>query len=280
MKKTTTRGFRAPGFRVPGFKASGISCGIKANGIKDLALIFAESPATAAGVFTKNAVVSPTVTWCRKVLKSSKTFRAVLVNSGNANACTGPRGMEDCRETAVRLAKKGFPLTWGLYLDADGGRERFAQYPSTMNMMYKSNGEQYQPGETWRQPDLAKVLKRIQKQGRDGFYRGPTAQKLADFMAANGGLITENDLAQYEAIERQPIHGTYNGYDVYAMPPPSSGGIALVEMLNILEGYDLKSVGHNSAQYMHLLTEAMRRAFADRAQFIGDPDFNENLPIE
>ena len=98
-------------------------------------------------------------------------------------------------------------------------------------------------------------------------------------MAANGGLITEEDLASYEAIEREPIRGNYRGYEIISMPPPSSGGVALVEMLNILEGYDLAALGHNSADYLHVLTEAMRRAYADRAEHLGDPDFNESMPL-
>jgi len=121
---------------------------------------------------------------------------------------------------------------------------------------------------------------RIQKEGRDGFYKGKTARLLAEYMKKHGGMITEEDLARYEAVEQAPVRGTYRGYDVVAMPPPSSGGVALIEMLNILEGYDLKAIGHNSALYLHLLTEAMRRAFADRAEHIGDPAFNPNMPLE
>jgi gamma-glutamyltranspeptidase/glutathione hydrolase len=116
-------------------------------------------------------------------------------------------------------------------------------------------------------------LARIRDQGRDGFYRGETARLFAEEMRRVGGLITEDDLARYEAKERPPIRGTYRGYEIVSMPPPSSGGVALVEMLNILEGYDLKRSGHDSPQYVHLLVEAMRRAFLDRARFLGDPDF-------
>ena len=99
-------------------------------------------------------------------------------------------------------------------------------------------------------------------------------------MKKHNGLITKKDLANYEAVEQKPIHGTYRGYDVYGMSPPSSGGVAIVEMLNILEGFDLKAIGHNSALYIHLLTEAMRTAFADRAEHLGDPAFNPEMPIE
>jgi gamma-glutamyltranspeptidase / glutathione hydrolase len=123
-------------------------------------------------------------------------------------------------------------------------------------------------------------LRRIQENGRAGFYAGETARGVAADMRAHGGLITEADLAAYEARERKPIHETHRGFDIYSMPPPSSGGIAIVEMLNMLESDDLKSLGHNSARYVHLLAEAMRRAFADRARYVGDPDFNPKMPMD
>lgn len=127
--------------------------------------------------------------------------------------------------------------------------------------------------------DLAQTLELIQEKGRDGFYKSSNAKLLADFMRANGGIITEEDLEKYEAIEREPIRGTYRGYEIISMPPPSSGGVTLVEILNILEGCDLASMGHNSAQYLHVMTEAMRRAYADRAEYLGDPEFNEGMPL-
>lgn len=182
-------------------------------------------------------------------------------------------------QPAVHLAEKGVVVTWALH---DGMRylQRFRErYPSTGKVFLK-NGEPYAPGDIWRQPDLAATLQRIAKKGRDGFYKGKTAKLIADFMRKNGGLITEDDLAKYQAVERTPIHGTYRGYDIYAMCPPSSGGVTLVEMLNILEGFDLKAMGHNSALYMHVVTEAMRRAYADRARYLGDPDFNPDMPLE
>lgn len=181
---------------------------------------------------------------------------------------------------AATLAEKGFPTTWALH-DA---MRYFARRPDThptFRRMFLKDGEiPYEPGEIWRQPDLGKTLRRIQKNGRDGFYRGETARIIAEFMRKNGGLITEEDLARYQAVERQPVRGTYRGYDVISMCPPSSGGIALIEMLNILEGYNLKGYGHNSALYLHLLAEAMRRAYADRARHVGDPDFNPDMPVD
>jgi len=184
-------------------------------------------------------------------------------------------------EPAIKLADKGFEFTWTLHNHTKGYLQRyFKKYPSTAKVMLKGGKEVYQPGEIWRQPDLAATLKRVQKNGHDGFYKGKTAKLLAKFMKENSGIITEEDLAKYQAVERTPIHGNFKGYDIYAMCPPSSGGTALIEMLNILEGYNLKEIGHNSALYLHLLTEAMRRGFADRAKYLGDPDFVSNMPIK
>jgi gamma-glutamyltranspeptidase/glutathione hydrolase len=180
---------------------------------------------------------------------------------------------------AIQLAEKGFTLSWDLYDDFKDLAAEFKKYPGSAKSFLKRDIVLYEPGEVWRQPDLAKTLRRIQKSGRDGFYKGETARLLAADMRKNGGLITEDDLANYQAKERQPIHGTYRGYEIYSMCPPSSGGTAVVEMLNILEGFNLREYGHNSAQHIHLLAEAMRRAFADRARYLGDPDFNPDLPI-
>ena len=180
---------------------------------------------------------------------------------------------------AAKMARDGIPITYSLQTGFERSANRFRQYPSSAKKFFKSDGSLYQLGETWVQPDLAHTLDLIQRNGRDGFYRGENAKRLADFMENNGGLITEEDLANYEAIERKPIRGSYRDFDIISMPPPSSGGVALVEMLNILEDYDLSAMGHNTADYLHLLTETMRRAYADRAEHLGDPDFNEDMPI-
>lgn len=193
----------------------------------------------------------------------------------------GSKPWAELVQPAVDLAEKGFPSTWAMqgfleYLQ----QQTDPMFAAARDAFLKDGKDRYEPGELWKQPDLAATLRRIQKDGKDGFYKGKTASLLADFMARNGGLITEADLAAYEAVEQPPVHGTYRGYDVYAMGPPSSGGVALTEMLNILEGFDLKAIGHNSALYLHLLTEAMRRAFADRAEYLGDPAFNSDMPID
>jgi len=191
----------------------------------------------------------------------------------------GSKPMAELMAPAIQLAEKGFTLSWDLAEDFQDLAPAFKRYPGSIKAFFKRDTVFYEPGEIWRQPDLAKTLRRIQKSGRDGFYKGETARLLAADMRKNGGLITEEDLANYQAKERQPIHGRYRGYEVYSMCPPSSGGTAVVEMLNILEGFNLREYGHSSAQHIHLLAEAMRRAFADRARYLGDPDFNPDLPI-
>jgi gamma-glutamyltranspeptidase / glutathione hydrolase len=187
---------------------------------------------------------------------------------------------KDLIEPAIRLASDGIPISWALHDDFKDSKARFDRYPSSARIFSKRDGSLYEPGDIWVQKDLANTLRRIQKNGRDGFYSGKTAQLIADFMAANGGIITLEDLQAYEAVEREPVRGSYRGYEIISMPPPSSGGIVLVEMLNILEGFDLKAMGHNSAAYLHVLTETMRRAYADRANYLGDPDFNEDMPLD
>ncbi|MEP6263035.1 MAG: gamma-glutamyltransferase [Gillisia sp.] len=181
---------------------------------------------------------------------------------------------------AIDLAENGFPSTYDINWFLEWVKANKSDYSSTAKAFLKNGEELYKPGELWKQPQLAATLKLIQTHGADGFYKGQTADLIADFMKANGGLITREDLIKYEAEELKPVTGNYMGYEIISMPPPSSGGIAIIEMLNILEGYDLKQMGHNSAMYLHVLTEAMRRAFADRALHIGDPNFNPGLPLK
>ncbi|HZX74637.1 MAG TPA: gamma-glutamyltransferase [Cyclobacteriaceae bacterium] len=183
-------------------------------------------------------------------------------------------------DPAIRMASKGIPFSYTLHQQSKTMKTNLERYPSSKKVLYKNGTDVYEPGEIWKQPDLAATLKNIKKHGHDGFYKGEVAQKFAAFMKANGGIITEEDLAKYEAVERKPVMGTYRGYTVYSMPPPSSGGVALLEMLSILEGYDLNKLGYKSADYVHVITETMRRAYADRAEYMGDPDFNPDLPVD
>ena len=180
-------------------------------------------------------------------------------------------------EPAVGLARDGFEVSDRLANSLAGRLEAFRDYPATFAQFYR-DGEPYSPGDTLVQSDLAATLERIRDQGRDGFYAGETARLLADEMERGGGWITEEDLARYRAVEREPVRGTYRGYDIISMAPPSSGGTALVEMLNVLEGFDLAAMGANSPAHAHHLIEAMRRAFRDRATHLADPDFSD-VPV-
>ncbi len=183
-------------------------------------------------------------------------------------------------EPAIRMARKGFRVTPKLASDLEQEAPEFRKYTGSRQALLKPGGQPYRAGELWRQPHLARTLRRIQHKGRDGFYKGPTARLIAAEMRANGGLITLQDLAAYEARERRPVEGTYRGHRIVSMSPPSSGGVALIQMLHILEGFDLASASYGSARHLHLLVESMRRAFADRARYLGDPDFNPRMPIQ
>lgn len=179
-------------------------------------------------------------------------------------------------DPAARMADTGFLVPTGLAASLGNPRlqERLAAYPATIAAYYRG-GKPFAAGERMALPDLGNTLSRIRDLRRDGFYKGTTAHLITAEMRKHGGLITEQDLASYEAKERAPVRGTFKGYDVITMPPPSSGGVAMIEMLNILEGLDLKAAGHNSPQYVHWLAESMRRAFRDRAIHLGDPDFTK-----
>ncbi|MBK6572844.1 MAG: gamma-glutamyltransferase [Saprospiraceae bacterium] len=183
-------------------------------------------------------------------------------------------------QPSIDLAQKGFPMTWSLYQEAQWLSRESSSKSFIQNYFNNSKSALTRPGELWKQPALAKTLTLIRDKGQDGFYKGAVAEEIEQFMVQNGGILTKKDLEKYQAIERKPIKGSYKGYDIYSMPPPSSGGVALVEMLNIMECANLKEVEFNSTGYVHLLAEVMRRTFADRAQHLGDPDFNSNMPIE
>jgi gamma-glutamyltranspeptidase/glutathione hydrolase len=183
-------------------------------------------------------------------------------------------------QPAIDQAKNGFPMSWGLYNVAVQRSKMDKSYDIMQNFFRGANGEVVAPGELWKQPALAKTLEAIRDQGRDGFYKGAVAAEIESYMKANGGIITQEDLASYEAVERAPLKSTFKGYEIIAMPPPSSGGAALIEMMNLMEVADISKIEFNSTAYVHLVAEAMRRAFADRAEFLGDPDFNPEMPID
>jgi len=173
---------------------------------------------------------------------------------------------------AIRLASEGFIVSPVLEEGLKSAGKRFEADSSSLAYF----GD-VKAGTIWKQPDLARTLRRILKGGADGFYKGETARLIAEEMQKGEGqakgLITVEDLANYETVTREPVRGTYRGYEITAMSPPSSGGVHVVQMLNILEGYNLRADGHNSAAYLHKLIESMRRAYADRSKYLGDPDF-------
>ena len=191
----------------------------------------------------------------------------------------GSKPWKDLVMPSVALARDGFEVSHGLARSLGGMLDEFKRYPASL-AQFSKNGQPYQAGDTLKQPDLARTLQRIADQGPAGFYEGETAELLEKEMKANGGLITRADLKAYQARKRDVVRGTYRGHEIIGMAPPSSGGIGVISMLNILEGYDLKANGYGSAKNMHLITESMRRAFADRAQYIGDPDFVTNIPVD
>ena len=174
---------------------------------------------------------------------------------------------------AIKLAAEGFAMPAALAASLARSRRRFAPWPASMAAMFKADGGAYQAGDRFRQPDLAATLRRIAAAGAAGFYGGQTAALIAADMRRHGGLITARDLADYRARVRAPITGSYRGYQVEAMPPPSSGGVHLVQMLNMLEIFPIARWGHNRADTLHVMAEAMRRAYADRSRHLGDPDF-------
>jgi gamma-glutamyltranspeptidase/glutathione hydrolase len=182
-------------------------------------------------------------------------------------------------QPSVSLAEEGFEFNWSLYF-AGQYVTRQENFPFMKQYFLNENGNLTEPGEIWKQPELAKTLLAIRDNGKDGFYTGWVADEIVKFMEAEDGIITHEDLKRYDAIEREPITGTYDEYIIYSMPPPSSGGVAIVEMMNLMELADLESIEFNSRDYVHLVAEAMRRAYADRAEHLGDSDFNPDLPLE
>ncbi len=186
----------------------------------------------------------------------------------------GKLSLEKVIAPAIRLARDGFPLA---YEDAKDLRDEDLAKFADSRRIFQRDGKLYQPGEILKQPELAHTLERIAKNPGD-FYHGALARELAATIQKGGGLITAADLAAYEVKEREPVRGTYRGYDIIGAPPPSSGGTTLIEILNVLEGFDLAKTGNRSAETIHLTAEAFRRAFFDRTDFMGDPDF-ANIPV-
>ena len=185
----------------------------------------------------------------------------------------GRLSLKEVLQPAIKLAKNGLVVDYPFSQAISSASKRLSANPASSNYFLDEQGREPQPGALFKQTDLAKTLTRISRKGRDGFYRGKTADLIVEDMKANGGLITHADLESYRVVERIPVASDFSGYRIVSMPPPSSGGVHLIQILNILEGYEPKSLQHNSAQYLHYFIEAARRAYADRSQYLGDTDF-------
>lgn len=189
----------------------------------------------------------------------------------------GTLSLKEVIEPAIKLARNGYPLSYKQTETLNNYRDVFEKYEGTSRYFLKADSTKWKENERIVQTDLAKTLERIAKNGRAGFYEGQTADLIVKEMENQGGLISHEDLKAYESIWRTPVRTSFMGFNLHIMPPPSSGSIAIAQILDMLNPYDLKQLGFNSAKYIHLLTETMRRAFADRAHFLGDPDF-VNIP--
>ena len=175
-------------------------------------------------------------------------------------------------QPAIDMAEKGFATPLALHMSLNARAERLAENAEAKRIYLQGGEAAPAPGTLLTQSDLASTLKRIRDKGADGFYKGETAELIAGDMAANGGLITTEDLAGYRALERPPVRGTFRDFEIVSVAPPSSGGVHVLQMLNILEPYPLESYGHNSAAYLHRVIESMKLAYADRSRYMGDPD--------
>ena len=186
---------------------------------------------------------------------------------------SGKISLREVLNPAIHLAERGFKLSYFEANRLNAYKDFFKRNKAASKIFIRSDGKPWEKGQKLIQKDLAKTLKRIARYGRDGFYSGPVAQLIVEEMKRGNGLITKEDLMNYESRYRDPVLGTYKGHDIISMGPPSSGGALLINMLNMLENYPMDTLGFNSSNYIHLMTEVQRRAYADRAEHMGDPDF-------
>ncbi|BEV45690.1 gamma-glutamyltransferase [Afipia carboxidovorans] len=191
---------------------------------------------------------------------------------------SGKLSLRDLLAPAIKLARKGFIVTDDIADTLTRAYPRLSRWPTGAKMFARADGTPLRDGDRLKQTDLADTLQAIADHGTNGFYQGPVAEKLAAAIQAAGGVITPDDLKAYRPVWREPVRGTYRGYDIVSMPLPSSGGTVLIETLNILEGYDLRKLGAQTPASLHVLIEAMKRAYADRARYLGDPAF-VNAPL-
>lgn len=191
----------------------------------------------------------------------------------------GTISLQQAMAPAIKLAEHGFVVTPRFSEGLKAREKRLKKWAATKKIFYKSDDSYYEPGELFIQKDLAATLKRISDKGASEFYQGTTAELLVSEMQRHGGLISMQDMKNYQPVIRQPIKGSYRDYNIYSMPSPSSGGVHVVQLLNILEGYPISEYGHNSAKTIHVMAEAMKRAYADRSQYLGDADFID-VPVQ
>ena len=183
----------------------------------------------------------------------------------------GTMKREEVLAPAIKLADEGFTLSYELALELESRRKQLSRSAAGKRKFFKADGKSYKAGEIFKQKDLAWSLKQISKHGKQAFYEGKIAKRIVSSTEAHDGLITLRDLKNYKVKEREPLVGTYRGYEIVSMPPPSSGGAHIIQMLNVLEKYDLEAMHHNSADYLHTVSEAIRLAFIDRDREVADP---------
>ena len=221
-----------------------------------------------------------------EVVPNLSTFHGLAIGTPgtvmgleHARKTFGTMSREQLIAPSIKLAKEGIVVTADLSNSLNALKERLSKWPNTREIFYKQDGSNYQPGDILKQKDLAKTLSIISKEGEKGFYQGEIAKAIATSIQEANGVVSEKDLENYNVVEREAIQGTYRGYEVFSMPPPSSGGVHIVQILNMLENYDLAAMGHNSAQHIHTMVESMRRAYADRSLHLGDSDF-VSVPVK
>lgn len=191
----------------------------------------------------------------------------------------GTMSLAEVLTPSIKLADEGFEIPWDLSEILKARRQVLSEHPATAAAFYKADGSAYEAGEILVQKDLAKTLKAIAKDGTSAFYSGEIADLIIAEMERQGGVMTKKDLQNYVVKTREPVRGTYRGYDIVSMPPSSSGGVHVIQMLNILEAFPIGEYGANSAKTIHLMTEAMKLAYADRSEYLGDQDFYD-VPIQ
>ncbi|MGL4579825.1 MAG: gamma-glutamyltransferase [Shewanella xiamenensis] len=191
----------------------------------------------------------------------------------------GTMTMAQVTAPAIKMAQEGISVSPDLAVSLAGLKRRMSQWPSTAAIFYKADGSDFQVDDILKQPELAHSLQLIAEKGTKGFYEGETAEKLVKAVQEAGGIMTLEDLKHYKAVEREPVRGQYRGYEVVSMPPPSSGGVHIIEMLNVLQQFPIDKFGHNTAQTIHVMAETMKHAYADRSEYLGDPDFYK-VPIK